>query len=101
MSYFPQVQTQDEINTSTQLKDKPGHFLKFIVHIKGTSGVWRVWDAIGKTGDQQPGTGSIVFAAQFDNPRVQEGCVIDLDWTCKTAIYLEIPPDGVCSAAWI
>jgi hypothetical protein len=101
MAYFPQSQTKDEITASAQLKNSAGHILKLIVHIKGKSGVWRVWDAIGRRGVSSLETGSIVWAAQFDNPRVQEACIVDLDWPCSTGIYLEVPTGGVCSALWI
>jgi hypothetical protein len=101
VSYFPQVQTKLEVNSNQQLKAAPGQILKLIIHIKGKAGNWRIWDAMGMTGDTTPGTGSIVFAAQHDNPRVQEACVVDLDFPCQTAIFLEVPQGGVCSVEWL
>jgi hypothetical protein len=107
MAYFPQVKTQLEISQSTQLSSVPGHFLELIIHISapapaaGQKAVWRVWDNMGTSGDVIPQQGKIVWAAQWDNPRAQEGQVITLDWPCETAIYLEVPPGGVCAAKWI
>jgi hypothetical protein len=101
MSYFPQVQTKLEVNANQQLKATPGQIIKLIVHIKAKSGVWRVWDHVGIGGDQAPGSGTIVWAAQHDNPRVQEGCVVELDFPCNTAIYLEVAQGGVCSVEWL
>ena len=97
--YFPQVQTKLEITTSAQLKDSPGHMLKFAVHIKGKNDVWRIWDSANGPVPGDPG--NIVYAAQYDNPRVQEGCVVELDWNCLEGIYIEVPAGGVCSAEWI
>ena len=100
MTYWPEVHTKYEINACTQLKEGPGTFNELIIHIKGKSKVWRIWDAVGATGDTTPGTGSIIWAAQFDNPRVQEACIVDLDWPFIVGCYLEVPPGGVCTATW-
>jgi hypothetical protein len=102
MSYFPQVNTQLEISASTQLKTTPGHFLKFLIHLKGTSGVWRVWDA-ASTPPTNPGDtpGQIVGAWFADDPKAGAGSIVEVDWPCKAGIFLEVPPGGVCSAEWI
>jgi hypothetical protein len=120
MSYFEHAQTKNEINASTQLKSGKGTIVSLIIHIAGngqpSSGragnrnaldakssagqVWRVWDAIGAVEDQPGSIGAIVFAGFYDNPRLQEACVVELDVPCKTGIYLEVPTGGVCSAVF-
>jgi hypothetical protein len=99
MTYYPQVQTKYEINANVQLKEGSGTVQKLIIHIRGESGVWRVWDSIGMPAGDNPGR--IVWAAQFDNPRVQEACIVDLDWPFDTGLFLQIPPKGVCTASWL
>ena|SRR5215472_2691679 len=101
MSYFPTVQHRYEITAGQhQLKEGDGFVDKLIIHLKGSdkSKVWRVWDSIGAT-DQA--VGKIIWAAFSDDPKVQPGSIIELGWTFSEGLFLEVPPDGVCSIAWI
>jgi hypothetical protein len=90
------VQTSHEISTSTQVSRGGGTVKKLIIHVPGSSGVWRVWDSIGTTTT----TGNIVWAAQASNPLAAEGAILDLDWPLSTGLYLEVPTGGVCAVSW-
>jgi hypothetical protein len=101
MSYFPQKQSKYEVTAGEyQLKSGGGHFDKLIIHLKGKNrtDVWRVWDAIGPT---DLTAGKIIWASYVDDPKVQAGCIIDLDWTCHEGVFLQVPEGGVCSVSWI
>jgi hypothetical protein len=74
-----------------QVSTGKGFVGKLIIQVSGSSGAWRVWDAM---------PASLVWAADYDDPKVQSSAIVALDFPVTNGIFIEVPPDGECLISW-